>query len=177
VYAATGQWAKVLGKEGLVLRIDRWRDRAGGDVDPPKEGIQALVLGEPERPIGLSISLVALPLLVLFQGVFMLGLGCLLSTFNLFVRDTYHVVGVFLTVWMFATPIFYPERLVHDAGYGWVPGLNPVSWLISCYREVLVYGAWPDPMLLLRFGVASVVLLFLGSSFFMRHKPRFPDLL
>jgi ABC-type polysaccharide/polyol phosphate export permease len=107
----------------------------------------------------------------------MLGLGCVLSTFNLFVRDTYHVIGVFLTVWMFSTPIFYPERLVHDAGYGWVPALNPVSWLITCYREVLVYGAWPDPMLLLRFGVTGLVLLLLGSTFFMRNKPRFPDLL
>jgi ABC-type polysaccharide/polyol phosphate export permease len=58
-----------------------------------------------------------------------------------------------------------------------VPALNPVSWLITCSREVLVYGAWPDPMLLLRFGVTGLVLLLLGSTFFMRNKPRFPDLL
>ena len=113
----------------------------------------------------------------LLTALFMLGVGCFLSTFNLFVRDTYHVIGVILTVWMFATPIFYPERLVHNSGYGWVPGVNPVSWLISCYREVLVYGAWPDPMMLLRFALAGFVTLFLGSAFFMRHKPRFPDLL
>lgn len=177
VYTTSGEWAKVLGKEGHVLKIDRWRNHTGANVDPPRDGVQAIVLGDPERPIGLSISLVALPLLVLLQGVFMLGVGCLLATFNLFVRDTYHVIGVLLTVWMFATPIFYPERLVHNSGYGWVPAVNPVSWLITCYREVLVYGAWPDPMLLARFGAAGLALLLLGSTFFMRHKPRFPDLL
>jgi hypothetical protein len=32
-------------------------------------------------------------------------------------------------------------------------------------------------MLLLRFGVTGLVLLLLGSTFFMRNKPRFPDLL
>jgi len=177
VYAASGAWATLQEKDGLTLRVDRWRDLAGKDVDPPPDGVQAIVLGDAERPIGLSISLVVLPLLVLLQGIFMLGVGTLLSTFNLFVRDTYHVIGVLLTVWMFGTPIFYPERLVHNAGYGWVPGLNPVSWLISCYREVLVYGAWPDPVLLVRFGAAGLALLLLGSTFFMRHKPRFPDLL
>ena len=177
VYSTSGEWAKVLEKEGLVLRVDRWRNLAGEDVDPPRDGVQAFVLGEPERPIGLSISLVCLPILILLQGIFMLGVGCVLSTFNLFVRDTYHVIGVVLTVWMFATPIFYPERLVHNSGYGWVPGVNPVSWLISCYREVLVYGAWPDPLQLLRFAAAGLLLLVLGSAFFMRHKPRFPDLL
>jgi len=177
VYTTSGEWARVLGKEGLVLVIDRWRHLAGGDAAPPRDGVQAIVLGDPERPIGLSISLVVLPFLVLLQGVFMLGVGCLLATFNLFVRDTYHVIGVLLTVWMFATPIFYPERLVHNSGYGWVPALNPVSWLITCYREVLVYGAWPDPMLVARFAAAGLALLILGSIFFMRHKPRFPDLL
>jgi len=176
-YAATGERATVLGKEGLVLQVDRWKDADGREVPPPKDGVRVLVAGPPERPIGLSLSLVCLPLLVLLQGLFMLGIGCFLSTFNLFVRDVTHVIGVLLTVWMFATPIFYPERLVHDAGYGWVPAVNPVSWLIACYREVLVYGAWPDPMLVLRFAAAGLVLLFLGAGFFMRHKPRFPDLL
>jgi ABC-type polysaccharide/polyol phosphate export permease len=107
----------------------------------------------------------------------MLGLGCFLATFNLFLRDTYHLIGVFLTVWMFATPIFYPERMVRDAGYGWFLDLNPMHWLIQCYRRVLVYGAWPDLRLLLTFALVSLVILVAGSSFFMTQKPRFPDLL
>ncbi len=177
VYASTGEWARAVEKSGTTLRIDRWRDRAGRETGPPKDGVQALVVGEPERPIGLSISLAAVPLLVLLQGVFMLGLGYLLSAFNLFVRDTVHVIGVMLTVWMFATPIFYPERMVRNAGYGWMPDWNPMHWLITCYRDVLVYGDWPDPWLLLRFGLVGAGVLFLGSAFFMAQKPRFPDLL
>jgi ABC-type polysaccharide/polyol phosphate export permease len=177
VYAATGEWARAVGKEGYALQIDHWRDRSGRATGPPRDGVPAVVVGAPERAIGLGISLVSLPALILLQSVFMLGIGSFLSAFNLFVKDTYHVIGVLLTGWMFGTPIFYPERLVRDAGYGWLPDANPMGWLIECYREVLVYGAWPDPALLLRFGAAGVVTLVLGALFFMRQKPRFPDLL
>jgi len=177
VYAATGEWSTLKSKSGLVFRVEGWRDRAGHACAPPKDGTPALVVGPPERVIGLSLSLLAVPVLVAVQGIFMLGIGMLLAALNLYVRDTVHVIGVFLTVWMFGTPIFYPERMVRDAGYGWLPALNPMNWLISCYRDVLVYGDMPDPLLLLRFALVAMVALLLGATFFMRHKPRFPDLL
>jgi len=130
-----------------------------------------------ERPIGVSISLVCLPLLALLQGIFMLGLGFLLATLNLFLRDTFHVIGVLLTVWMFTTPIFYPAFLVEKAGFGWILAANPMHWLVDSYREVLIYGDWPRPELLAGFALAAALTLLAGSTFFMAQKPRFPDLL
>jgi homopolymeric O-antigen transport system permease protein len=129
------------------------------------------------RAVGLSYTLIALPLLFALQGVFMLGLGMILSTLNLFVRDIYHLVGVFTTVWMFATPIFYPDFRVQEAGVGWILAINPMAWLIACYRDVMCYGEWPDGRLLLRFAITSFVLLALGARFFLSQKRRFPDLL
>src|SRR4029079_13446912 len=154
-----------------------WHDRSGKKVAPPRDGTPAIVVGPPERPLGLSISLLSIPVLFLVQGIFMLGLGSILAAFNLYVRDTVHLIGVALTVWMCATPIFYPERMVRDAGYGWVAAWNPMNWLIACYRDVLVYGDWPDPGHLLRFAAAGVAALVIGSTFFLAHKPKFPDLL
>jgi ABC-type polysaccharide/polyol phosphate export permease len=177
VYASTGEWARVQSKNGFELTVDRWRNAAGEPTSPPRDGTQALVAAMPEPPLGIGLSLVCLPFLVALQSVFMLGLGCFLATFNLFLRDTYHLIGVFLTVWMFATPIFYPERMVRDAGYGWFLDLNPMHWLIQCYRRVLVYGGWPDLQVLGIFALVSLVVLVAGSSFFMAQKPRFPDLL
>lgn len=177
VYAASGEWARVVSKRGLELEIDRWRDRSGAPVARPKDGVQALVVGRPERPLGLSVSLAVIPVLMLVQGFFMLGIGCFLATLMLYVRDTLHFIGVLLTVWMFATPIVYPERMMRDAGYGWLPEWNPMNWLVSSYREVLVYGDWPDPGRLASFSLVGFVLLLAGSAFFMFHKPRFPDLL
>jgi ABC-type polysaccharide/polyol phosphate export permease len=130
-----------------------------------------------ERALALGPSLVVLPVLFAAQAVFTVGLGYFLATFNLFLRDTYHLIGVFITVWMFSTPIFYPEEMVQNEGFGWMLQVNPMHWLIHNYREILVYGNWPDWVLLARFAVVGVAVLALGSTFFMKHKPRFPDLL
>jgi len=129
------------------------------------------------KSLGFSYTLLAIPVLVVLQAVFTLGYGYLLAALNLFVRDVYHLIGVGITVWMFMTPIFYPPEMVVEAGFGWVLIVNPMYWLIDSYRDVLVYGLWPKPEVLAYFGAVSLVLFFLGSLFFMRQKPRFPDLL
>ncbi len=128
-------------------------------------------------PLQLGWSLVALPLLFALQALFMVGLGYFLATLNLFLRDVYHLMGVFVTVWMFATPIFYPPQMVIDKGYGWMLAWNPMHWLITSYREILIFGHWPDWLLLGRFGLIAVLVMFLGSRFFLSQKPQFPDLL
>ncbi len=129
------------------------------------------------HPLGVGLPIVVLPLLFLLQIVFTTGLGYFLTTLNLFLRDTYHLVGVFVTVWMFATPIFYPAALVEKAGYGWILAVNPMHWLISSYRAVLLYGEWPDGWLILRLAAAGLLVFALGGAFFSRHKRTIPDLL
>jgi ABC-type polysaccharide/polyol phosphate export permease len=181
VYAADERWARVgkvlKGHEGRALVVGEWRDARGAPCAAPPEGTAAVVVAPPPRPLGFSPWLAGLVPLIALQGLFMLGLGYLLAAFNLLLRDTYHVIGVLLTVWMFATPIFYPEHLVEEAGYGWVLAANPMYWLIASYREVLVYGAPPHWLQLGQFALAAGVAAVLGATFFMAQKPRFPDLL
>ena len=129
------------------------------------------------RPMKLGITLVLLPLLFGLQVLFTVGLGYFLSTLNLFLRDVYHLIGVGITVWMFGTPIFYPAHMVIKAGYGWMLQLNPMYWLIDSYRDVMIYGVWPDWTLVIKFAVAGVLVFAIGSSFFSRQKHQFPDLL
>jgi ABC-type polysaccharide/polyol phosphate export permease len=181
VYASGERWATVRKvvktPEARALVVDGWRDARGEPSEPPAEGTAVVVVAPPSRSLAITGWLVCLVPLVALQGLFMLGLGYLLSAFNLFLRDTYHVIGVLLTVWMFATPIFYPDHMVDDAGYGWVLAINPMHWLIGCYREVLIYGCPPSWVDMARIAAVSLVLLLLGSAFFMAQKPRFPDLL
>ncbi len=133
--------------------------------------------GEEYHPLGLGVSLLCLPILFILQTLFTVGLGYVLATLNLFLRDTFHLVGVGTTVWMFATPIFYPAFMVQNEGFGLMLVLNPMHWLIECYRAVLVFGIWPDPYMLLRLLIVCVFLLWGGSTFFFSQKPKFPDLL
>ncbi len=158
---------------------------AGGEVDPELAAKiareQALQRYEhqdvPPRPLRLGLGIVALPLLLGLQLVFMVGLGYVLSTLNVYFRDIYHLVGVFIQVWMFATPIFYPAELVSIAGYGWVLRANPMHWLIESYRDVLLYGHFPPAARLAAFAAVAAGTFFLGARFFRAHRDKFPDLL
>jgi len=133
-----------------------------------------------DRTLRWGISMICLPLLMLAQGVFTLGLGYFLSTLNLFLRDTYHLVGVLVTFWMFGTPIFYPVQLVEQARGGqfaFILDVNPMHWLIESYREVLLFGGWPPLHFIGPFLIVAVITFGVGATFFRSQKARFPDLL
>ena len=171
-----GQSSQITTPEARALlheRLTAMLDADGERTRPEREFLFAL----DGRRVGLGPSLVCLPLLLLIQVALMLGFGYFLATFNLFLRDTYHLIGVVLTVWMFATPIFYPAMLVESKGFGWMLDFNPMYWLIDSYREILMYAAWPDWRLVGLAALAGAGMLFLGSRFFLAQKPRFPDLL
>jgi ABC-type polysaccharide/polyol phosphate export permease len=137
-----------------------------------------------DNPLGPQFAMI--PVLLLVQALYTVGLGYILATLNAMWRDTYHLVGVSVQVWMFATPIFYPPELVrvstttfrgHEIGFSWMLDVNPMYWLIESWRTVLLWGQWPDPSLMLRFSAVAVAVFFLGCTFFMQHKRTFPDLL
>jgi ABC-type polysaccharide/polyol phosphate export permease len=164
----------------VVLIGVLWFAGQGGASEVAVVGAQ-LAPTEPEmRALGLGLSLLCLPLLMLLQAIFTLGLGYFLSTLNLFLRDTFHLVGVMVTIWMFGTPIFYPPQMVaraKDGMFAWILEANPLHWLITCYRDILLFASWPDPLVMLRCGVVSVIVFMIGARFFASQKKRFPDLL
>lgn len=135
-------------------------------------------------------ELLAVPLLLLLQAGFTIGLTYLLATLNAMVRDIYHIVGVATTVWMFATPIFYPANLVSSSfqslggGFGgfmlplgWILEINPMHWLINSWQRVLVFQLWPQWDLVFRFALATLLILVVGGGLFRDHRRSFPDLL
>lgn len=145
-------------------------------------GNDPLVAVGPELTWGWA--LICLPLLIALQWVFATGVALLMSTLNVLVRDVQHLIGLILTVWMFATPIFYPARLLRDAKSMLGPvhpslalELNPMYWLIDSYQRVLLYSQWPQWDLLARFVIVSLVVYALGARFLMREKRGFADLL
>ncbi len=152
----------------------------GKPLDVFLRGKQEILKETPHRPLRLGVCLVSLPLLLLIQGIFTVGIGLFLSAFNLILRDTIHVVGVLTVVWMFGTPIFYPASMVlgrNNGAYAWLLDINPMHWLINSYREVLVFNSWPDPALIGRFAIVALLFFWAGATFFRSQRDRIPDLL
>ena len=121
-------------------------------------------------------SLLALPIVVALQFVFMTGLAWLLATFVVYLRDVRQVVGLVLTLWMFLTPIVYPASIV-PARYQWVLDVNPMTTIVDAYRAALLDDRMPALVPLALFAGIAFAVFVSGHWVFMRSKRTFADLL
>lgn len=91
-------------------------------------------------PIRWTILLTIYPVLCAF--IFAFGLGMILSVMNVFFRDTAHLYQVFITVWMYLTPIIYPIEMIPGSVLT-VIKLNPLYYFVSYFRKITLYGIVP----------------------------------
>lgn len=119
-------------------------------------------------------SLLALPLLVLLQAAWTLGLGLALAALAVRFRDVEPLVGVLLAAAFYLAPVVYPVSLVPEAYQAWYR-LNPMASLVEAHQGILVLGQWPA---LAPLGVTAFLAglaLALGLAFFRRERLRFAE--
>lgn len=90
-----------------------------------------------------SPALLALVPLFSLQLLLSLLLGYLLALFAAAMRDTVQVVGFFLSVGIFLSPVLFPMTLFPQA-WRWVLWLNPMSAPVLGYQNILLQGEWPS---------------------------------
>lgn len=118
----------------------------------------------------LNISLpvlAALPILLVGQGLLMIGLSILISTLNPLLKDIGQVVQVFMQVWFFATPIVYPPSMLPPR-LAQALNLNPLTHVAAFYRSALLSEPLPSAGQLGFTLVACVLTAVLGGLFFVR---------
>ncbi len=117
-----------------------------------------------------------LPVVILFQCIFTMGLGLYLSALNVFFRDTAPLVRPLLLIWMYLTPIFYPLSIVPER-FKILIYLNPMTPLVTAYRDLLLNDRPPAVSGSVYFAVLSIAVFFGGYRFFTRNHLRFVDLI
>ena len=117
-----------------------------------------------------------LPFIWGMEIVFVCGISLITSSLNVFIRDTRYVVESANTVLFWLVPIFYSFAMV-PAPYKDVYQFNPVAALVLVLRTILLDGAAPAPMLLIKLTFSSVAMLGIGFLVFRLLKPKFYDYL
>jgi ABC-type polysaccharide/polyol phosphate export permease len=139
--------------------------------------ILLVVLAVAHIPLG--ASLVLLPVILVAQLAFTIGLGLFLASITVYFRDLEHLVGLALTAWFYVSPILYPldSRALPHGAARFLPylRLNPLSWFMESYHAILYYGRWPDPGYLVPLLLGSAVALVGGYLFFAWQRPRIPE--
>lgn len=133
-----------------------------------------VMLGLPLLGVMPSPQFLWLPVLMLLTIALASGIGLLLGTLNVFVRDIAQAMQVILQFWFWVTPIVYPVTVVPKA-FGMLLAFNPVMPLVTGFHNVIVYDR-PPPALWPTVAFA-VVTLALGMFVFRRAAPEIVDVL
>lgn len=120
-----------------------------------------------------------LPVLLIPQLLFTLGVCWFLAGLGVFVRDLAQVMGFVLTVWFFITPICYSEQNLAESSPAAVAILskNPIFTLVRAYRAIFLEGRAPDAWPMIVFWIVALAVFFLGHAWFYRLRRTFADVI
>ena len=134
--------------------------------------------------VKLTLWALLLPLIILTQVIFTSGVAFILSTLNVYYRDTQVIMEVVMLAWFFLTPVFYPIDILPQSQLllGFAIDirrlayiLNPMASLIASYRVILYDGAPPAFDFLFRTFVTAVAVALLGYGVFLRYSRFFAE--
>lgn len=108
----------------------------------------------------------------------LLGLGWLTSAAFLFIKDVSNLVTIFVQFGFWVTPIFWNINMV-PSEFAWLFKLNPAYYIVSGYRDSLIYGIgfWERPVDALYFWTVTLLLLIVGATVFRRLRPHFGEVI
>jgi lipopolysaccharide transport system permease protein len=123
-----------------------------------------------------SLWMFSLPVYMLLIGLFAVGIGWIVSSLQVYLRDTAQVLSVALTFWFWLTPIFIDEQQFPEQ-FRFLLRANPLAFVVRAYRDRLLSYRVPnlhDFAIVAAFAVTAFVV---GGLFFRHLKRGFADVL
>ncbi len=120
----------------------------------------------------INIYYLLLPFIYGCMFMFTLGVGYVLATVSVFLRDMVYIWGILLTILNYFTPLFYQISILPESLQS-IFKLNPLYIYINASREIILNGTMPTPLYLLAcFGSASIMLI-IGLFVFRKKQNKF----
>ena len=119
-----------------------------------------------------SASFLLIPFVWICVLLFSFGVSYILSMLYVFFRDTQHLYGVLLTIWMYATPILYPIETLPEnliPLFRW----NPLYRFIDFFRNITMYGTVPAQEEFLICALIAGITFLIGACVFVREQGKF----
>ena len=139
-------------------------------------GLGVLVVVLAVLGYGIHWTLVLLPVLVVIQLLFVMGLSYLFSVVGAYLPDVRETLRAFVRAMFFVTPIIWTVDRVEGTKWEPVVDYNPLAYLVGAYRDVIIFGKVPGGMATLWFTLLAVGLFVVGMACFVRLKKNFADL-
>lgn len=117
-----------------------------------------------------------LPLIFSVQFLLTAGIALITSALNVFYRDIENVMGVVVTIWMYISPVLYPQNLV-PVDFVSYYNLNPMVSIMGAYRNIILYNMPPPWQSFIYSAIFSVAIFIFGLVFFKAKSKYFADVI
>lgn len=120
----------------------------------------------------INIYYLLLPFIYLCAFMFTVGVGYILATVSVFLRDMVYIWGIMITILNYFTPLFYSITILPV----WLQNifkLNPLYMYINASREILIYSTPPSAQYLLACFVSGFAMLVIGLFVFKKKQNKF----
>lgn len=130
--------------------------------------IAVVVLGK------ITLWALLLPIILLLQFLFTIGIIWILSSLNVYFRDLQNIISVIILMLMMISPIAYTADMV-PANLRPILGFNPLYYIIIAHQDCLMLGRFPSGSIFWVLLIMSVLSFSGGYWFFTRMKKAFID--
>lgn len=124
--------------------------------------------------IGLSVNIFWYFLIFAIQYIISLGVSLIVSSLSVYFRDLLHLLGVFMQLLFYATPIVYSINDV-PAQFQWLLKINPMSYLIDGYRSIFYSKVTPNFHSLAIALIMGIILCVIGYFIFRKLEKGFAE--
>ncbi len=121
---------------------------------------------------GINIHHLLLPFSFACLFMFTLGMGLILATISVFLRDMFYIYGIITMIWTYLTPIMYDITLISTKLQPFLK-LNPMYHYINFAREIILYNQNPQPFTWIVCILSSLLILVLGIVVFKKNQDKF----
>lgn len=121
---------------------------------------------------GINIYHLLLPYAFICLFLFTVGMGFILSTITVFMRDMFYIYGILITVWNYFTPIMYDISMI-SSKFQVLFKLNPLYQYIDFARTIILYGRCPSLESFVACLASSTLVLVVGLVLFRKNQNKF----
>ncbi len=121
---------------------------------------------------GVNIYHLVLPYAYICLFIFTLGMGLILSTVSVFLRDIFYIYGIVLTLWTYLTPIMYDISIISPK-LQIILKCNPMYHYINFIRRIILYHEMPSGFTFAVCGLSALIVLAIGLFVFKKKQDKF----
>lgn len=131
-----------------------------------------LFTGDAQTHCIINIYYIFLPFAYVCLFLFTVGLGFILSTISVFLRDIFYIFGIILTIWQYFTPLFYDISMIAPSLQK-LFNLNPLYHYIDFTRQIILYNQMPSLSSWLWCLGTAVIVFITGCIVFKSKQDKF----